>query len=390
MPTEDSIIPQSLLSPSAGFMNKAHDLDSQETLAEQNALGYLNQAMGSTKEMSVTQGIAAALLGVIPTIGGYLIGKSIGGVDYSSMPYTMDPAKLAPTGAAAGGIAGAEIGSNAVDAYSARLEAKRKQENATYEKLANLETKKADRLANEADQLRATGLKVDADVAMLPIELEQYRKQQEIARDAQVSAHIASRSYDAAHPLGGEATPSIFDLMSPEQKAAYVAKKAGISLDGKPVAESSRLSSLPVAAQNDLAESKALIDMAYATSSDIKTYKSWGELVAAKTASGLDPNAAMAGVQDLADRALRSRSGAAAPPAERAEVSKFVAGDITIPPAKVSMFLEKYAERERQFGISKLKAYETLSNPQTRSDLFADPLADKKRRQQELLSKAGQ
>jgi hypothetical protein len=360
-------------SPSLGYNTRAHDLDAQSALADQNAMGYLNQAMGSTKEMSATQGIAAALLGLIPTVGGYLIGKSVGGTNYSDVPYQMNLDKLAQTGAYSGGLQGAKQGIELLNSYTGGLEKDKEYENKILAEKSNIEQKRAQRLQTEADQMRQAGLKVDSQIAMMPLELQQYAEQQKIASSSQIGTHIAQRDYDLKNPVPSTARQTIYDIMTPEQKANYAAKQAGVNADGSPVKSAPSAPNLSPSMEKDLAEKGGLINMARDTASKVKGFKSWTELQAAGTAGGLDPNAAFAAIRDTVDYVARDRSGAAIPPAEYEKIQGFIAGDITMTPAQVANFLEQHAERTRRFGENVLKGALQLGSDPTNSTIFAPP-----------------
>lgn len=123
---------------------------------------------------------------------------------------------------------------------------------------------------------------------------------------------------------------------------------------------------LPAASVGKIAESKAMIDEARLLATEIeKTYtggvKGWAKLQGAKTFSGLDENELMSNVRNLADRGLRSRTGAAAPNDEKKEVTSFIAGDITADPVKVARFLRRFAASEARAVQSELSLAEQMA-----------------------------
>lgn len=134
---------------------------------------------------------------------------------------------------------------------------------------------------------------------------------------------------------------------------------------------------LPAASVGKIAESKAMIDEARLLATEIeKTYtggiKGWAKLQGAKTFSGLDENELMSNVRNLADRGLRSRTGAAAPNDEKKEVTSFIAGDVTADPAKVARFLRRFAASEARAVQSELSLAEQMAKgdvSQFRSEL---------------------
>ena len=343
----------------SSYEAKARDLRGQQARASSHAMQLLQDSMNKSAEVTPTQGFAAALLAAIPTLGGYMIGKSVGSPElppgYFEAGGTRKDIGLDKMefGGANGALFGLAAGNKAAGGYLAGLDADQAQANSVRTKMAALEEQQSNKLESQANAYELAGL-----------------NQEQL--NARQQAYLNSRDTG-----GREREPTDFNRFNPAQKANYLASKAGVNADGTPIEKSARNSDLPVAAQNELAERRALIDAAHVAATNISTFKSWAELQAARTASGLDPKADVLAIQDLADRALRSRSGAAAPPAERDQISKFVQGDLTASPALVANFLNRYAERERQFGESQLNTYQALANPETRKDVFAPPVVRK-------------
>lgn len=159
-----------------GYNNQALLLSEQEAKAEDDAMSYLRMAMRKSAEVTPTQGAAAALLAAIPTLGGYLIGKSVGPADIPEGFYGADLSKYA-TGGAYGGMQGAQVGASAASQYLGGLEADQAQANEAYQKMAAIEARKSERIGNRLEAQQA-----EAD--MLPLrEASQMRLQNNAAQN---------------------------------------------------------------------------------------------------------------------------------------------------------------------------------------------------------------
>lgn len=86
----------------------------------------------------------------------------------------------------------------------------------------------------------------------------------------------------------------------------------------------------------------------------------WAQLRAAKTFSGLDEQGIAQDLQNLADRILRSRTGAAAPLSEQKKLEKMAAGDFSAGPEQISRLLRNFAKGEAKFIKDKIEAGQGL------------------------------
>lgn len=186
------------------YQQQTSALQMQETQAEQSAMEYLRASLNKSAEVTPMQGLATALLAAVPTLGGYLIGKSVGKpqIDMSVPEGTnLTPAQLSSinrqydpsqyqTGAMAGGLAGTKIGMESAGGFLKGLDAEQERKNAIYEKMAALESGKASRLQGMESNLLSAGLaagqrRADAlDPELQAAEVEQARQ----IADAQYSA----------------------------------------------------------------------------------------------------------------------------------------------------------------------------------------------------------
>lgn len=190
--------PSAPSSPSDGMTRKSLLLSEEAALAQDSAMDLLSRSMASQREISPSQGIAAALLAAIPTLGGYLIGKSVG---TSKVPegVLFDPSKLDPTGGYVGGLAGSQIGANASKDYTGAIETDNLHKQKVLAAEAQIENDRAQQLRQQANTVENAALAIDADIAKMPLELQQYAAQQKIAEQSQIRAHIAKSQYDNAH-----------------------------------------------------------------------------------------------------------------------------------------------------------------------------------------------
>lgn len=171
-------------SPNDGYTRRAlaeaSEIAKEEDLARSSAMDALRQAFYNSQEVTPTQGIAAALLAAIPTFGGYMIGKSVGKTEVPQGVYNINPDKLAPTGAYVGGAAGTKIGQEAASGYLKNVLEENKSENAVFEKNYEEEMNRALSLEKKANAYEEAAFDFERDKAMMPLELEQYRQEQDI------------------------------------------------------------------------------------------------------------------------------------------------------------------------------------------------------------------
>lgn len=115
------------------------------------------------------------------------------------------------------------------------------------------------------------------------------------------------------------------------------------------------------ASADKLYEQKAVIDEALAIADEVKrSGLNYAQLQAGSMFSGLDPDQINARISNLADKVLRTRTGASAPEPERQGLKKIIAGDFSAGPETISALLNQYALGEASAIKSKLKAAESL------------------------------
>lgn len=169
VPTESSVtatgVQDNGLDFYTGGYKRNHELLREEAnIRENKAMEMLQAAMKSSAEVTPTQGMAAALLAAVPTLGGYLIGRNqkVPTMPAGTWMKSFDDYKnmAGGIGAAAGLGQGAAAGAKASTDYIGKLEADQKQANQV-----NILGAKAE--IDAAEQLR----RIDAENAQLDTRL---------------------------------------------------------------------------------------------------------------------------------------------------------------------------------------------------------------------------
>ena len=356
----------------APFRNQANLLRASQENAEQNAMEKLQMALQKQADISPSQGLAAALLAAIPTLGGYMIGSAVGKPDLPDGLYAkgMSPEAFNSQfagGGAVGGLQGAKIGQEASTDYLTALDAAQAAKSPVYEKMAAIEQKRADELGQQASQMDAAGLDLQAKESFLPLqqakEIAVNQAQQNASRDAQIAVEEYKRNHPEDPQLKGWLAGA-----TPEQRKAYYEKHTGVTAEGVPTQGRVDLSA---ALEKELIQTKQIVDEARFVAPEIKKFGSWAALRAGSALAKADPEAYLADVRNLVDRVARTRSGAAIPKPEYEKIQSFIAGDFSLSPADVASYLEATARREERFGASALKTAADLNDPAKRSALFS-------------------
>lgn len=214
-----------------GYTRKALMLSGQQAKAEDNAMNYLRQSLNSQMDISPEQGIAAAILAAIPSLGGYMIGKSVGkskfnfadvsGTDANGKLHFANPGDLAPTGAMVGGAAGVEQGVALSDNYINSIEANNKYQGDILQKMGGIEEAKAARLANDALQFEKASLDSEQEQRRDERNFEQQKTLTGIQQSGSLANALAEIDYRNANPAEGK-------FFTPE--AIAIAKAQGVDL----------------------------------------------------------------------------------------------------------------------------------------------------------------
>lgn len=364
----------------AGYAARAKSLDLQQSSAEANAMDYLHQAMRKSAEVSPTQGIAAALLAAIPTLGGYLIGKSVGKPNIPEGVYGLNLEKY-QTGGAAGAMEGALVGEKSSKNYLDSLDANQAQKSSIYEKMAAIQKSKADRLEGNESAIIQAGLgqqaNADSQARAHDFEREMLPLKEQSALRVDAAKNIADIDKERTLVKEGLRIPGgsnglSFNSMTPEQQEAYLAKRAGVDANGKPVVGSSQLK-IPAEGQNKLAASAAFIKTAEDLASQIEQFPDWASYQATKVASGADPEGVQVMMKNTIDRLGKSRSGASLNHTEEVAYNNMLGGDFSSDPKLISSIIRKLTDSERRANQAMISVYQNSNNPSAMMDLFASP-----------------
>lgn len=384
-PEEDEIaplVPDVRQEPPPGgtsrFTAEGLRLEGQAAKSRDNAMDLLGRALANQPEITPSQGFAAALLAAVPTIGGYLAGKAVGRPNIPEGTYFkgVSPGEFSKmfgsSGANAGGAMGAQIGQNAAQGYFNSREEETKQQIPVLAKQAAIEENRAQDLSGQANRMNLAGLEADEWKERLPLQAQKEIQVAEATQEAAARRAKEQYDYERANPRLNTRPPNRFELMSPEQQKAYAEKMSGRDEFGNPTKKQVHISD---AVTEKVAAIGNLVDEARLAANEMKGFKSWGELRAASSAAGLDPEAKVARVRALVAAKIKEQSGTAASEAEAKRITGFIMGDESLGPDGVANYLERFAQREAARGHKLITTAETINDPEARKNLFAEPSA---------------
>lgn len=361
------------------FGNQRLKLEGEEAKARDSAFGYLSKVVNRNDDISPSQGIAAALLAAIPTLGGYMMGRNAPKIpdnvffrNSADLEAFTDPSATALQ-------QGAALGNKVGTGYLNDIEKVAAENRLVNKDLGEMEEKRAERLGTKADALVMEELQQN-EINSRQDQMQEFYKSEREARED------FDRNNKSVNPVGFD--ERIFNQMSAAQQAAFRANKAGVDEKGVPVINK-KSGTPPAIIQTEILKTAALADEAQHLSTQLKNYKgSWADLQAARAASGLDSTGEIQDIMRLADKSLRVLSGSAAPPAEAEKIQKFTVGDLsTTTPAQVAQFLERTAQAQRRWGKSLIERGQQLSDPEEAAKMFDNPEDIKRKRLAELRQK---
>lgn len=155
--------------------------------------------------------------------------------------------------------------------------------------------------------------------------------------------------------------------------AQIVKSEEKAKAEGKHEGEIKKPIEIDATTARDITDKATLANRASAAAASIKDMN-WLELRAAANIPYFDTDGKVAQLSDLADAALRDRSGATAPEGEKKDFRRILAGDWTLPPSRVAELLENFAERERQDAKSLLAGGSAQKDP-TKLEKLLNPTA---------------
>jgi hypothetical protein len=341
-------------------------LETARIQSENNAFDMLRRAQAAQRgDMTPSQGWASALLAAIPTLGGYLIGKSVGapkipeGTYFKDMGFD-DFSKInSASGGASGGLAGLAVGQQNQKDYAQSI----LEDPKILAAQAQNEMYKSKDLLNDQNALlqaqfgnEAADKRMDSEFEQRK-ELERLKGEEDRKTAAARGAPEGDQPIDLSTPekqaafdaiVAGKGTAAHFSLLSPKAIAAANAAQRERSRAGKVVPGTLDISDK---AKLELAEKAAFISQVEDVASEIAGFPSLASYQTTKIASGLDPTQIQSRVNATVATLTKILSGAAATDNERDNIKKFLAGDVTADPATVSLSMRRYAEDQRAMGL---------------------------------------
>jgi hypothetical protein len=336
----------------SSYEAKVQDIEMQK----ESALDRLQFELQKKPEISMSQGIAAALLATIPTLGGYAIGKAVGSPEIPKGTYFpgMSGADFRETfgvGGDAAAAEGAAIGAKAAGGY---LDAETKQQQEMLKNSMEFDKKQFERLESKGLSLEQARLAQEAQNQRQNDQQEFMKEERRLTREAAIETAKANKK------------ETIEDLMTKEQKLGRAEQLSGRTPDGKRLP-----SNLDAQVTKDAAQMKAATDYAYNIADKLEASKmSWAEMQAAKLVTKADRLYIAASLDRLTDSEGRRKSGAVIPPEEFAKIRRFIAGDDTLTPQEIAGYLRSYADDTMNYNRSYVEFAQAADNPEALAELM--------------------
>lgn len=164
-------------------------LSSQADIHNNKAMSLLQKALESQSEVSPSQALAAGVLALVPTLGGYLAGKSVGTPELSPhLRLSLDQLQGGLTGGAQGGLTGLAGGAKAAQDYLGGIDKEFQQKQKIMGEQAGLEAKLGNQYKN-ADLQNQVGVLGANRQLQKELEVAKYKDQLEtLPAGAQASA----------------------------------------------------------------------------------------------------------------------------------------------------------------------------------------------------------
>lgn len=338
--------------PKTSYRSQDFDRVKREAKSEDDAMSYLRRALDTTPQVSASQGIASALLAAVPTIGGYLIGQSVGRPKTPEGFYFDNQKDMALMSNDAG-VQGANAGTGLADAYLSEIAKRQELQRAQYLKMAELKARE------EADQrdvdARAQNIRAqtEAQKELIPIE--------EASRMRIINAQRGDRE------------PTMWDMFSPAQKQYLLERKSGATAEGEPVDSAGY--SLDMAAKKQIAGVLTNREKGYELANELEQIPNMAEFLKLKTASALDPNGIDAKMKAIGAYIISDISGASVPVAERQNFMKMMFGDSTADPRMAAQTLRNFISFQEAQARNRLEVEELASTPEKLKERLAAPVA---------------
>ncbi len=336
----------------SSYEAKVQDIEMQK----ESAMSRLQFELERKPEISMSQGIAAALLATIPTLGGYAIGKAVGSPEIPKGTYFPGMSgsefrEMFGVGGDAAAAEGAAIGAKAAGGY---LDAETKQQQEMLKNSMEVANKQFERLESKGLSLEQARLAQEAQNQRQNDQQEFMKEERRLTREA-------------AAANAGSKTPTDFERMTPEQQKVYLANKAGADESGR-----RNPSEIDAAMTKHLAAQRAEANSAYDIADRLMASKmSWAEMQAAKRISKVDREYIAASLSRLIDNIARRKSGAVLSDAEYAKIQGFIGGDDTLTPQEIAGYLTSYGNDTLRYAEDEWELAKVADDPEEMQKMFA-------------------
>lgn len=195
-------------------------LASQADIHNNRAMDLLKESLKTQAEVSPSQALAAGILALVPTLGGYMAGKMVGSPKLSPhLRMSVDDLATYGTGGAQGAMAALPIGTKAANDYLGSFQTNLDKQNKTRTEMAALESKQASPYESaQAANIENAAQNISAD------------QRQEQSFQNQLLANAAQQSTSFENQKKLEELRRQREDLTPEQ-AAIVREKLGLSPD---------------------------------------------------------------------------------------------------------------------------------------------------------------
>lgn len=212
-------------------------LSSQADMHNEKAMSMLQKALESQSEISPSQALAAGVLALVPTLGGYIAGKSVGSPELSPhLRLSLDQLQKGMTGGAQGGLTGLGAGAQASQQYLTGIDKEFQQRQKILGEQAGLEAKLGNQYKNADLQNQMGALSSERDIQK---ELE--LSKQGLGRYGGAEKELIFVAALSENPLAASAMTkrSQGQIPTPEEDAALNAIPGGVARGAQALAKAS-------------------------------------------------------------------------------------------------------------------------------------------------------
>lgn len=308
------------IDPTDEYGNAQGKLAMQKIKKQQEFHDLLSSAMSRNSNVTPTQAFAASALALLPV----LVGKHYAGT--------------------AGAAIGAKAGGLGSSSYLGGIQQGANEQKALDIFQAKRAASEIDDLTQQENSLARTNLYLQGQK-----ELQDIKAQNRLATKPTVEA-------EAQDPLAKQWLVKRMrgETTTPEEDAAAAGNsktlQAGIAASRvfTPKHESSDpFSNMGQASRDKLIERGTIAQMANELGDEVSSSNgSLAEILAAKNVSAADAALIQQRISRIADDYLRSKSGAAAPPAEKKNLEKIISGDFSVDSQLMGKMLKTFAREE--------------------------------------------